>query len=143
MKYKYILQEMKESGDPNVLAFLNDTAKIKRLSKQERDYFLQNRNMPGAVKKLVEGFIPYAIFVAYSNSHKTKRLSVLDLINEGILGAYGAFERNQKRGYTLTKRSVNSSIKTSIRRAVMKDCNTPFEDIALEDVEIDNLKRYI
>lgn len=143
MKYKYILQEMKESGDPNVLAFLNDAAKIKRLSKRERDYFLQNRNMPGAVKKLVEGFIPYAIFVAYSNSYKTKRLSVLDLINEGILGAYGAFERNQKGGCTLTKRGVNSSIKCSIRKAVMRDCNSPFEDIALEDIEIDNLKRYI
>ena len=143
MKYRFIIQEMKESGDPNVLAFLKDAAKIKRLSKKERDFYLQNRSMPGAVKRLVEGFIPYVIFVAYCNSHKTKTLSVLDLINEGVLGAYKAFEKNLKKGEILTRRRVNSKIKSNIRYAVLKDYYQGFADVALEDVEIDNLKRYI
>ena len=143
MKYRFIIQEMKESGDPNVLAFLKDAAKIKRLSKNERDFYLQNRSMPGAVKRLVEGFIPYVIFVAYCNSHKTKTLSVLDLINEGVLGAYKAFEKNLKKGEILTRRRVNSKIKSNIRYAVLKDYYQGFADVALEDVEIDNLKRYI
>ena len=142
MKYKYILQEMKETGDPNVLAFLNDTAKIKRMSKKERDFFLQNRCKPGALKRLVEEFIPYAIYVAYFNAPKLKTLSVLDLINEGILGAYTAFERNS-RGEVLTKRRVNHSIKCNIRRAVQKDYFDGFADIAIEDVEIDNYKIYM
>lgn len=133
MKYRLIIQEMKESGDPNVLAFLKDAEKIKKLSKRERDYYLQNRCMPGAVEKLVEEFIPYIIFVAYSNSHKTKTLTVLDLINEGILGAYAAFERNRKKGKTLTKKSVNYSIKWTIRSAVFKDFNRGVADVSFED----------
>ena len=133
MKYRFIIQEMKESGNPNVLAFLKDAEKIKRLSKRERDYFLQNRSMPGAVKRLVEEFIPYIIYVAYSNSHKTKTLSILDLINEGILGAYAAFERNRKGGVTLTKRKVNYSIKWNIKSAVLKDYYQGFADIDIED----------
>ena len=148
MKYKYILQELKESGDPNVLAFLKDAEQIKRLSKKERDFFLQNRWMPGAVSKLVEGFIPYVIFVAYSNSHKTKTLSVLDLINEGVLGAYKAFEKNRKKGESLTRRRVNSQIKNNIKYAVLRDyCHGSLEiaidGMEIDNVEIDNLKLFI
>lgn len=138
MKYKFIIQEMKESGNPNVLAFLKDAEKIKRLSKHERDYYLQNRSMPGAVKRLVEEFIPYIIYVAYSNSHKTKTLSILDLINEGILGAYAAFERNRKRGVTLTKRKVNCSIRWTIKSAVFKDYHQGFADMTFEEFCPDN-----
>ena len=148
MKYNHIIQEMKESGDPNVLAFLKDAAKIKRLSKNERDFYLQNRSMPGAVKRLVEGFIPYVIFVAYCNSHKTKTLSVLDLINEGILGAYKAFEKNRKKGESLTKRKVNSQIKSNIKYAVLRDyyhgsIEIAIDDVVIDNVEIDNLKIFI
>ena len=148
MKYNHIIQEMKESGDPNVLAFLKDAAKIKRLSKNERDFYLQNRSMPGAVKRLVEGFIPYVIFVAYCNSHKTKTLSVLDLINEGVLGAYKAFEKNLKKGESLTRRKVNSQIKSNIKYAVLRDyCHGSLEiaidGMEIDNVEIDNLKIFI
>ena len=142
MKYKYILQEMKEMGDHNVVAFLKDAEQIKRLSKKERDFCLQNRCKPGVLKRLVEGFIPYAIYVAYFNAPKLKTLSVLDLINEGILGAYAAFERNN-RGETLTKRRVNCAIKSNIRCAVQREYYHAFADIAIEDVEIDNLKLFI
>ena len=66
MKYRMIIQDMKESGDANVLAFLKDAEKIKPMSKRERDYCLQNRYRPELVQKLVEEFIPYIIWVAYT-----------------------------------------------------------------------------
>jgi hypothetical protein len=65
----------------------------------------------------MEGFIPYIILVAYIHSEKVNTLSVLDLINEGILGAYAAFEKNSKNGEPLTRRRVRSQIKTRIRKA--------------------------
>lgn len=142
MKYKYILQEMKEMGGPNVVAFLKDAEHIRRMSKKERDFCLQNRCKPGALKRLIEEFIPYAIYVSYFNAPKLKTLSVLDLINEGILGAYAAFDKN-RRGEVLTKRKVNCAIKSNIRCAVQRDYSHAFADIAIEEVEIDNLKLFI
>ena len=109
---------MKASGNPNVLAFIRDVENMKRMTKKERDKCLKNRQMPGAVTKLMEGFIPYIIMVAYAYHEKISTLSLLDLINEGILGAYTAFERNSKKGEPLTRRRVRSQIKTHIRRAV-------------------------
>ena len=120
MKYIEIIQDLIEAGDPMVKAFLKDAGRIKRLSKKERDYFLQNRRKPGAVTKLVEEFIPFIIMVAYGYSQKAKMLSVLDLINEGVLGAYVAFERT-KKGEILTKRRVISSIKSMIKKTVYKE----------------------
>ena len=118
MKYKLIIQEMKESKNKNVRAFVRDVEKLKRMTKKQRDMYLKNRQKPGAVTNLVEGFIPYIIMVAYVHSDKVNTLSVLDLINEGILGAYAAFERNSKNGEPLTRRRVRSQIKTRIRKAV-------------------------
>ena len=118
MKYKLIIQEMKESKNKNVRAFVRDVEKLKRMTKKQRDIYLKNRQKPGAVTNLVEGFIPYIIMVAYVHSDKVNTLSVLDLINEGILGAYAAFEKNSKNGEPLTRRRVRSQIKTRIRKAV-------------------------
>lgn len=120
MKYKYILQEMKEAGDPNVLAFLRDTAHIKRMSKKQRDFCLQNRERPESLKKLVQEFIPYIIMVAYGYSGKANALSLLDLINEGVLGAYAAFKKSCIDG-RLTKKSVKCFIRSYIHSAVKKD----------------------
>lgn len=132
MKYKYIIQELKETGDPNVMAFLKDAEKIKRMSKKERDYCLQNRWMYESVKKLVEEFIPFIIMVAYGHQNRTKTLTVLDLINEGILGVYAAFEKNRKGG-SLTKIGVNNRIKGTIRNAVLRDCNLSFADVTFDE----------
>ena len=132
MKYKYIIQELKETGDPNVLAFLKDAERIKRMSKKERDYCLQSRWMYESVKKLVEEFIPFIIMVAYGHWHKTRTLTVLDLIDEGILGVYAAFEKNRKGG-CLTKRGVNNRIKSSIKCAVLRDCNQGFGDVVFDE----------
>ena len=65
MKYKFILQEMKEASDPNVKAFLKDVERMKRLTKQEKDFYLKTRYLSSSVKRLVEDFIPYVIYVAY------------------------------------------------------------------------------
>ena len=105
MKYEVIIQELKASNDKNVRAFVRDMEKLKRMTKKQRDIYLKNRQKPGAVTKLMEGFIPYSILVAYNHSEKVNTLSVLDLINEGILGE------------PLTRRRVRSQIKTRIRKA--------------------------
>ena len=73
MKYKFILQEMKEASDPNVQAFLKDVERMKRLTKQEKDFYLKTRYLSSSVKKLVEDFIPYVIYVAYSYSQRRRR----------------------------------------------------------------------
>ena len=117
MKYKLIIQEMKESKDLNVRAFVHDVEKLKRMTKKERDYYLKNRYTPEAVRKLIKEFIPYITIIAYNYSNKAKTMTMLDLIDEGILGAYAAFEKNSKDGEPLTRRRVRSQIKTRIRKA--------------------------
>ena len=118
MKYKVIIQELKASDDKNVRAFVRDMENLKPLTKKERDFYLQNRYNPVAKEKLIADFIPYIIMVAYAHSEKTKNLSVLDLINEGILGAYTAYEKHEKKGETLTRRRVCEWIKKNIRKAI-------------------------
>jgi hypothetical protein len=58
--------------------------------------------------------------VAYAKMDQVKTLSVLDLIDEGIIGAYKAFELSEEGGI-LSKRRVNSSIKRHMRRAIRRD----------------------
>ena len=98
-----VIQALRESSDNNVQAFVKDIEKMKRLTAEERQYYLANREEADAVNILVEDFIPYIIKVAYVYSRKTSTLSVLDLINEGIVGAYAAFEKCDSRG----KKMVN------------------------------------
>ena len=120
MKYKHIIQEMKEARDPNMMAFVKDVEKMKRLTKKEKDHYLQTRFLPESVQKLVEDFIPYIIFVAYRYKDKTKSLQLLDLINEGILGAYAAFERSTKDG-RLTRLGVYYSIRSYMHKAIKRE----------------------
>lgn len=103
MRYKLVIQALRESSDNNVQAFVKDIENMKRLTAEERQYYLANREEADAVNILVEDFIPYIIKVAYVYSRKTSTLSVLDLINEGIVGAYAAFEKCDSRG----KKMVN------------------------------------
>ena len=104
MRYKLIIQALRESSDNNVLAFLKDVEKMKRLTAEERQYYLANREEADAVNILVKDFIPYIIKVAYVHRQKTSTLSVLDLINEGVVGAYAAFEKCNSHG----KKMVNT-----------------------------------
>lgn len=65
MRYKLVIQALRESSDNNVLAFLKDVEKMKRLTAEERQYYLANREEADAVNILVKDFIPYIIKVAY------------------------------------------------------------------------------
>ena len=131
MNYKAIIQELKEGGDRNVLAFLRDIEKMKPMSKKDRDHCLQTRFMPESVTKLVEEFIPFIIMVAYGNVGKVKTLTVLDLINEGILGAYAAFSNSCKDG-VLYRRRVLNSIKSYIYKAIRTDSNQCIADYSFD-----------
>ena len=97
MKYKLIIQALKESPDPNVRAFVREVENIRRLSKAERYYRLKNRHEPGAVSILVKDCIPYIIKVAYAQWLETGKESVLDLINEGMVGACDAFQKHDHK----------------------------------------------
>ena len=131
MKYKYIIQELKESGDVNVKAFLKDVEKMKPMSRKDRDHCLQTRFMSESVQKLVEEFIPFIIMVAYGNVGKVKTLTLLDLINEGILGAYEAFKRSNEGGI-LTRKRVLGSIKRNIYKAIKIDLNQSIADYSFD-----------
>ena len=88
MKYSFIIHELKNSADQNVRTFVKDVEGIKRLTVKERQHYLANLQEAEALNILVNDFIPYIIRVAYANSSKSNVLSVLDLVNEGILGIY-------------------------------------------------------
>ena len=134
MKYKHIIQEMKEANDPNMMAFVKDVEKMKRLTKKEKDHYLQTRFLPESVQKLVEDFIPYIIFVAYRYKDKTNSLQLLDLINEGILGAYAAFERSTKDG-RLTRLGVYYSIRSYMHKAIKRERKLDFAEYRYDTCE--------
>ena len=117
MRYKLIIQELKKSTDQNVLAFVNDVEGMRRLSLEQRQYYLANLQETKAVSLLVKDFIPYIVRVAYVNSWKSNVLSVLDLINEGIIGAYVGFEksrRGNKDAIRLTRAYIQNYISKMI-----------------------------
>jgi hypothetical protein len=62
---------------------------------------------------------------------------MLDLIDEGILGAYAAFEKNSKDGEPLTRRKVRNQIKSRIRKAVC-DENKKHEDEVYDEFSPDD-----
>ena len=117
MRYTIVIQELKAGGNPNVLAFLRDVEKIRKLTSKERHYLLENRQMPHAIDRLVKDFIPYIIKTAYGFSRYTNSLSVLDLINEGVFGAHAALNRRSGSGRKMT-RYIDSYIKFYIGNAI-------------------------
>lgn len=102
MTYKLIIQELKESSDHNVRTFVREVERMKRLTTQRRHYYLTNRYEPGAVRILMKDYIPYIIKVAYGYKEKTTKLSLLDLVNEGMVGVYAAIEKYNYQGRALS-----------------------------------------
>ena len=45
MRYKLIIQALRESSDNNVLAFVKDVEKMKRLTAEERQYYLKDNSI--------------------------------------------------------------------------------------------------
>lgn len=135
MRYKLVIQALRESSDNNVLAFVKDVEKMKRLTAEERQYYLANREEAEAINILVKDFIPYVIRVAYVHSQKT---SVLDLINEGIVGAYAAFEKCNSRGKEMVRKArvfINRYISQLVEK---KDISETAEFIIEEAVSDDD-----
>ena len=58
MKYKQIVQELRESKDLNVQIFLNDVDKITKLSQKEKKSLLTKLQNPGVIDTLVKNYIP-------------------------------------------------------------------------------------
>ena len=113
MRYRLIIQELKKSTDQNVRAFINDVEGMKRLTSEQRQHYLANLQEREAISLLVKDFIPYIIRVAYANSWKSNVLSVLDLVNEGIISAYTGLEksyRGKKDAVRLTRVYIQNHI---------------------------------
>lgn len=94
MEYKLVIQELKKSRNQNIRAFAKEVEGIKRLTSEERQYCLANLHQAESISLLVKDFIPYIVKVAFENCWKTSFLSILDLVNEGIIGAYTGLERS-------------------------------------------------
>jgi RNA polymerase sigma factor (sigma-70 family) len=76
--------------------------------------------------------------VAYVHSQKTSTLSVLDLINEGIVGAYAAFEKCNSRGKEMVRKArvfINRYISQLVEK---KDISETAEFIIEETVSDDD-----
>lgn len=131
MKYSFIIHELKNSADQNVRTFVKDVEGIKRLTVKERQHYLANLQEAEALNILVNDFIPYIIRVAYANSSKSNVLSVLDLVNEGILGTYKALNRKHRKDKDIT-RLIRAQIRSQILRMVVSQGGTTSTGISLK-----------
>ena len=130
MKYSFIIHELKNSADQNVRTFAKDVEGIKRLTVKERQHYLANLQEAEALNILVNDFIPYIIRVAYANSSKSNVLSVLDLVNEGILGTYKALNRKHRKDKDIT-RLIRAQIRNQIQSMVVSQGGTTSAGINL------------
>lgn len=122
MKFKEIIQEMKESQDPNVLVFLKDVEKIRRLSGKQQTELFSRLDQQSVTDMLVKSYIPTIVRIAYANSHLTSKMSFLDLVNEGVIGIYKCMKKHNRDGL-LSNRLIRASIINSIKKQVCKkDC---------------------
>lgn len=148
MRYQLIIQQMKESHDYNVKAFVRDVERKRRLTTEERQYYLTNIKEPYAVSSLVEDMIPYVIKVAYEKSESAKNLSILDLVNEGIVGAYAAIAKYHQRGIEMP-RPIRTYIIRYIDNVIKSKDSIMSEGIDLDEYasdvdffkEIDRIKQ--
>ena len=136
MRYKLVIQALRESSDSNVLAFVKDVENMKRLTTEERQYYLANREEADNVNILVKDFIPYIIRVSYMYSQKTSTLSVLDLIDEGIVGAYAGFEKCDSREKE-TVRKIRLYINKYISQLVEKKYISETADFVIDETVSD------
>ena len=119
MKYKLIIQELRESHDMNVQIFLNDVDKIIKLSKKEKKSLLTKLKNPGVIDTLVKNYIPTIIRIAYANSLLMNSVSFLDLVEEGVIGAYKCLNKYKKDG-AVSDRTVRATIIITIKKLVCK-----------------------
>ena len=137
MKYKDIIQELKESTDQNIAAFLKDVEKKKRLSKRERQLYLTRLQDPIVADALASDCIPTIIRVAYKYSKHTKRLSFLDLVGEGVVGVYSCINKHKYKKSVCTDRLLRAHIISAIQRQVCKHaCPFAFHSFDEDDPQL-------
>lgn len=119
MKYKQIIQELKESQDLNIQIFLNDVEKIIKLRNKEKKRMLTQLQNPGVIDYLVKSYIPTIIRIAYTNSLLMNYVSFLDLVEEGVMGVYKCFNKYKKVG-AVPDKTVRASIVSTIKKMVCK-----------------------
>ena len=119
MKYKQIIQELKESHDPNVQIFLNDAEKIIRLPRKEKKQMLSQLQKPGIIEALVKNYIPTIIRIAYPNSLLMHSVSFLDLVEEGVFGAHKCLDKYKKVG-AVSDKTVRANIIAAIKKLTCK-----------------------
>ena len=119
MKYKLIIQELRESHDMNVQIFLNDVDKIIKLSQKEKKSLLTKLQNPGVIDTLVKNYIPTIIRIAYANSLLMNSVSFLDLVEEGVIGAYKCLNKYKKDG-AVSDRTLRATIISTIKKLVCK-----------------------
>jgi hypothetical protein len=137
MKYKDVIQELKESPDKNIAAFLEDVEKKKRLSKRERQLYLARLQDPSVADALASDCIPSIIRVAYRYSKQTKRLSFLDLVGEGVVGVYSCINKYKYKQCGCTDRLLRTYIFCAIQRQVCKHaCPFAFHSFDEDDPQL-------
>ena len=136
MKYRLIIQDLKASPDHNVKAFVREVENMKWLKTNERYYYLNNRHKPGVIKILVNDTIPYILRVAYAHRDKTRRLSILDLVNEGIIGAHTALEKCDFQGKRMMG-VLRSYINNHINRMLVNNGCENEEDFFSHEESLD------
>ena len=119
MKYKQIIQELRESQDLNVQLFLLDAEKIIKLPSKVKQGMLSQLQKPGVIDTLVKNYIPMIIRIAYQNSLLMNSVSFLDLVEEGVLGACKCLNKYKKVG-TVSDRTVRVTVVETIKRLVCK-----------------------
>ena len=126
MKYNLIIQQLKESSDPNVIAFVNDVEHYKRMSHRKLQAKCKQLDDPGVVEELVKDFIPTIVRVAFSHWQKNGSLCFLELISEGVLAAHSTIDRCRKQHQVVKASCVRANIFRQIGElAKPEEC--PFE----------------
>ena len=77
---------------------------------------LQN---PGVIDTLVKNYIPTIIRIAYANSLLMNSVSFLDLVEEGVIGAYKCLNKYKKDG-AVSDKTVRATIIGTIKKMVCK-----------------------
>ena len=85
MKYKQIVQELRESQDMNVQLFLLDAEKIIKLPRKVKKGMLSQLQNPGVIDTLVKNYIPTIIRIAYANSLLMNSVSVSDKVVRAMI----------------------------------------------------------
>ena len=106
------------------------------MSRNDRQNYMARLHEPGVAEIIVNDYIPTIIRVAYSYSQKTKKLTFLDLVGEGVVGAYKFIERYKYRKGD-NSRLLRQYIISAVQRVICKhECPLAFCSFDEEDPQL-------